>query len=315
MSTVNVKAMNRAFLDQIESGDHGQVKQAQDNASKFTRMQMRETGFYRQIQPMETITDDMLSKRVDTDLPVFIGEREPGSPGSVTLPFASLPSARYIRGNRFEVWFARMMTPKLMKDVAELRTYDMDIRQVMSDNIIKDMLAEEDSKYIASVNLILGGAAGATVTETGSIHWKAITGGLNRTNWVECKKILPSLPSKMETAKALLNNLTIKDLEKWQYDERGGDQTQEIAVKGFTHSTLHGVDLISTIKHDLVPTNRVYFFAEPKALGRSFEMEPASMYIDKKHFMIEFFVSQIIGGTISNVAGVAAATLSATYNT
>ena len=67
----------------------------------------------------------------------------------------------YIRGPRYLVMMDRIVTPRFTKDVDELRTWIMDIRQVLSDNAIKDMLAEEDGKFITAVNTALV-AAGST---------------------------------------------------------------------------------------------------------------------------------------------------------
>ena len=47
------------------------------------------------------------------------------------------------------------MSPLAVKDVDERRTYVIDIRQVLNDNMIKDMLAEEDGKFIAAFNAVL----------------------------------------------------------------------------------------------------------------------------------------------------------------
>jgi hypothetical protein len=39
------------------------------------------------------------------------------------------------------------MTPRFTKDVDELRTWKMDIRAVLSDNAIKDMMDEDERTY------------------------------------------------------------------------------------------------------------------------------------------------------------------------
>ncbi len=149
------KLMNDTMLNKLSSDDLGMKKEAQDAINDYTRVKMREDGFLRRILPPIQITNDELDRQVDTDKPVKVIDKEPDSPGAISVPFASLPMNRYIRGPRYRVMFDRILTPKFTKDVDELRTYDMDIRQILSDNSIKDMLAEEDGKFLGAVNSLL----------------------------------------------------------------------------------------------------------------------------------------------------------------
>ena len=41
----------------------------------------------------------------------------------------------------------------------------------------------------------------------------------------------------------------------------------------------NGVKWIITIKKDLVPTNTMYHFADPKFIGKSYILEDTTMYI------------------------------------
>ena len=139
MSSPTAKEINSALIDMFENG---MQKEAQDAVTDFVRMRMREEGFLRQILPPVMVTDDDLDKQVDTDKPVIVCEKEPDSPAAISVPFGTLPMNRYIRGIRFRVMFQRIMSPRFVKDVNELRTYDQDIRQILSDNALKDMQAE-----------------------------------------------------------------------------------------------------------------------------------------------------------------------------
>jgi len=154
------KLLNEAIFEKLASRDPLLEKQAVDAVNDFTRTKMREDGFYRRIIPPLPISNDELDRQVDTDKPVKIVDKEPDSPAAISIPFATLPTNLYIRGPRYKVSFDRIVTPRFTKDVDELRTWYMDIRQVLSDNAIKDMLAEEDGKFIAAVKTALGGTAG-----------------------------------------------------------------------------------------------------------------------------------------------------------
>jgi len=295
--------VNASFLNMVESG---MEKTAQDAVNEYIRVRMREDGFLRRIIPPVQITNDELDRQVDTDKPVKIVDKEPQSPAAISVPFATLPMNRYIRGPRFRVMFDRIMTPRFTKDIDELRTYDMDIRQILSDNSIKDMLAEEDGKFITTLNTLLVGQDVA-VPETGSVQWKSINGGVTRDTIAEAMKIMPSTPNHLNTATVLVNNVTIWDVVKWGRDEVGGDLSQELMQNGFAERELFGVRWIVTIKRDLVPDNTIFMFAEPKFLGKFYVLEDTTMYIDRKAFMLEFFAYESIGACVANVAAVARA--------
>ena len=147
------KLISRAVFEKLSSRDPMLEKEAIDAVNDFTRTKMREDGFYRRIMPPIPITNDELDRQVDTDKPVKIVDKEPDSPAAISIPFATLPTNLYIRGPRYRVMFDRIVTPRFTKDVDELRTWIMDIRQVLSDNSIKDMLAVEDSKFLRAVKL------------------------------------------------------------------------------------------------------------------------------------------------------------------
>ena len=298
------KQVNNAFVGMLEQG---MTKDAQDAVNDYIRVRMREDGFHRRILPPVQITNDELDRQVDTDKPVKVVDKEPNSPGAISVPFATQPINRYIKGPRFRVMFDRILTPRFTKDIDELRTYDMDIRQILSDNSIKDMLAEEDGKFILVCNTLLGGAAGAVVTETGSIQWQNVGGGVTRDSVAEAMKIMPSTPNHLNPAIALVNNVTIWDVVKWGQDEVGGDLSQELMTRGFAEREIMGVSWIVTIKRDLVPDGSMYQFAEPKFLGKFYTLEDVVMYIKREAFMLEFFSYESIGSAIANIAGVARA--------
>ena len=173
MATSESQLLNETLFEQLSTP--GMEKTAVDAINDFTRTKMREDGFLRRILPPLQISNDELDRQVDTDKPVKIVDKEPDSPASISVPFATLPQNVYIRGPRYRVHFHRIVSPRFTKDVDELRTYSMDIRQVLSDNAIKDMLAEEDGKFIAAVDSCVGDvdstpATSGTIQHLSLIH-------------------------------------------------------------------------------------------------------------------------------------------------
>lgn len=301
----DTKLTNETFLSYLETP--GMEKRALDAVVDYTRYRMREEGFYRRILPPVQVSNDDLDQQVDTDKPVKIIEREPDSPAAISIPFNTLPMNLYIRGQKYRVTFDRIVTPRFTKDVDELRTYRMDIRQILSDNAIKDMLFEEDRKFIDACNAAMGGAADATVTQSGLVQWETIYGGITRDTLQDAFKILPRTISRLEVGTCLVNNLTIRELMKFGREEMGGDFSQDVFKNGWAEQSFMNARWIISIKHDLVPTDSIFMVADPKFLGKSFLLEDTTMYIDRKAYMLEFFAYETLGGAIGNTNAVARA--------
>jgi hypothetical protein len=312
MEKFSTRVLNEELFNQLTSGNRDLEKNAQESVELFTRKKLREDGFWRKILPPISVQNSDLQRPVDTDKNEMVFDMEPYSPGAVSMPYASLPLNRYIRQERYRVLFDRISTPRFTKDVSELRTTRMDIRQVLSDNSIKDMLAEEDGKGIRSVNTILVGA-NQVIAETGIAQWRTLAMPLDRVGWTEARKIMPSTTCHLNVKTVLLNNITVLEFEKWGRDMIGGDLAEEIVKNGYALRTFGGVNLIVTIKRDLVPDGALFMFAEPKFLGKFMVLEDATMAIKKEFFLIEFFSYEEIGGAIANVAAIARADFSQVF--
>jgi hypothetical protein len=312
-----VQLLNETLFEQLDTP--GMQKQAIDAVNDFTRTKMREDGFYRRIMPPLTITNDELDRQVDTDKPVKVVDKEPDSPAAVSLPFATLPINFYIRGPRYRVMFDRIVSPRAVKDVDELRTYVIDIRQVLSDNMIKDMLAEEDSKFIAAFNAVLP-SPGQPNVASGSVQYEEIHGGITRETLVDALKVMPRTPSHFEVETCLVNNITIKEILKFGRDEMGGDFSQDIIKNGWAETNFLNCRWIVTIKRraaegtvdntqpahtGLIPDDSLFMFASPKFIGKNYELEPTTMYIRREAYMLEYFAYNTQGGSFGHTNGLA----------
>ena len=301
--------MNAKVLDAL---DRDNVKMAQDAATDYTRIQIREESFAFKIQVPEKATDDMLDRALDERLQI-IWEIEPDSPAAKWVPLQTVPDGEYITGSRYIIPFARVLTPKFVKDIDELRTTRQDIRKILTDNSIKDALAEIDSKWISTVNSIVfnAPAAGDANFVTGKVQWQDFTDGLTRESFAEAKKLLPrgnvNGKFRMRNYICLMNDVTAQDWLKLDRNAVGGDLAQEFFKNGLTTDTFFGVKSIFTIKADLVPDNYVYFFAAPEFLGKCFYLTDWTMYMKKEAYFIEMFSYWLGGFAFGNVAAMAVA--------
>lgn len=294
------RMVNEALFEQL--GTPGLEKRAIDAVNDFTRTKMREDGFYRRIIPPLQITNDELDRQVDTDKPVKVVDKEPDSPAAISLPFANLPINIYIKGPRYRVLFDRVVTPRFTKDVDELRTWIMDIRQVLSDNSIKDMLAEEDTKFLTAVNTALVGQD-VILPTSGVAQFVGIGGGITRETMQDAFKVLPRTPSHLEVHTVLINNVTIREVMKWGRDEMGGDFSQDLIRNGWSEQEFMNARWIITIKRDLVPDDHIYMFSDPKFIGKSYLLEDTTMYIKREAYLLEFFAYETIGGALGHYNG------------
>lgn len=302
------RLVNEAFFEHVMSDDPVLQKQAADSVNEFTRFKMREDGFLRKILPPLPLTNDELDRQQDTDRLVKVVDYEGDTPAAISVGFATLPETYWILGRRYLVTLSRILSPRWTGDVALLRTWHMDIRQVLSDNSLKDMLAEEDSKFISAVNTSVG-PVDTVMPTTGVAQHQSFSGGFTRDTLWEAEKILPSTPSSFEVKTVLLNNITIKDICKLNLIEFGGeDLAQGIMKNGWTSKEFMGVEYIITIKRDLVPNNVLFYFADPTCIGKHYMLDDTTMAIKREFFMLDFFNYQCSGVTIGNVAGVAKAT-------
>ena len=301
----HIRALNETFLDQLQTP--GLEKVAQTAADEFVRTQVTEDGVFRKVIPAVSVTNADLHPQVDTSNPVIVCEKEPGSAAALSVPFATLPPNAWIKSGRFRVEFARIVSTRYQADIDQLRTWRMDIRQVFSDKALRDILAEEDSKFFAAVNTSLV-AADTIVPASGVIQWETLFGGISRDTLNEAKKIIPKTPSHLEAATAVANNVTIHEIPKWGNDEIGITFSEKFMRDGFVaDAKFAGLDWIITIKRHLVADDSMFFFGDPDYIGKFFVLEEPSMHIKREAFMLSFFLYETLGATIAETGGLARA--------
>ena len=313
MDTQNVSIINSQILESLINDDASTFeKKAQASATNYTRMQIREDSFAFKILPPEKATDDMLRYDLSEDLAI-VWEKEPDSPAAKWVPLQTVPDGEYIKSSRYIIPFARVLTPDFRKDIDELRTTKQDIRKILTDNAIKDGLAEIDSKFISTVNSIVFDAEGPGLPNRISekCQWMDFEDPLNRDTFAEATKMLPAANKEGKYVSrnycCLMNEITARDLLKLDRNEVGGDKSQDFFLNGLTTATIMGIKCLFTIKSNLIPTGWVYFFAEPDWLGKCFYLTDWTMYVKKEAFFISMFSYWMGGFAFGNTAAMALA--------
>lgn len=305
---VNIESpevLSKKLLDAITRADDGLLKNASEAGTQMIRRRLRENGFSRLILPYKQVTDADLNYLPNTELPVVVEEMEADSPGAKAIPFNDTADTAFYRGDKFVVYFCKITTPEFTKNVDELRTYKNDIRQVVTDNALKDIQTEEDGRFIKEVDRIC--AAG----EAGLDQDVTIAGLITRNTYSEAVSFLED--RHLNNGVFLMNRRTAKDVLRLGRDAIGGDLSETLfksGLSGLPSSELFGVRHIFTMKRDLVPDGVVYQFAEPNFLGRAYVLQDVTMYVEKKKDILRFSAQEKIGITFANVAGLNKVTFS-----
>ena len=301
--------------EMIQDGSHSNLEKVAQAANEVTRTQIREGSFANKILPPEKIGNERLTKTMTEDL-IVIDDLEPDSPGAKYVPFETVPEGEIITGSRYITPMARIVTPMFTKDIDLLRTYDYPIRKMLTDNSIKDGMAEHDRKFIQTVNSIVmntEGGAGTVHPVTGKKQLMDFgdEGRITRENFVEATKMLPAGNAQDKFIARnyimLAHENTLRDIMKFRRDEAGGDMSQEMWKNGLSDTTILGIKCISTIKRSLVPEGWVYFFAEPTFLGHNYMLTDWTMYLNKEAYYIKWFSYWLGGFSFGNIAGMALA--------
>lgn len=323
MTKVSADVMNPRVLENLSSGVAG-VEKVAEASGQMTRTQLRETSFAFKILPCEKASVSDLVPSLANDKPMIYWELEPDSPGAKWVPFQTVAEGEYIYGSRYVIPLARIMTKKYEKDLAELLTYKSDLRKILTDNSIKDGLAEIDGKFISLSNEIIDDnteTGGEFIqNHTGKVQYMEFSDGITKDNLVDAKKMMiqgstfEGMQDKfiLENYVCLMNAVTAQDFAKIDHDKIGNTNVEKAWKDGVTMETVLGMKFIYTIKASLVPNDTIYFFAAPEFLGKCYYLEDWTMYMKKEAFNIEMFSYWLGGMAIGNVAGVCKAKFNVT---
>jgi len=321
---IDPQTLNKQFMSKIAAGDK---QGAMDAATEFTRLTLREEGLLRKVLPPKPIGYGDLDKQIDTDKPVKIMDKEVSQPLSISVPFGSLPSNQYMRGARYRVDFARIVSRNYTKDVAEINQYDYDLREVFK--AIKDHMTAEDVPFFELVNKIIqsdpdndtavGNQASAM---TGKVQFYDFTDasknpggyvGFSRDSLVESFKIMTKgygdgsvhTPIRLQTDLCVMNVNTGLEFVKLLPTEIGERLADKMASEGLVESNFFGRRFLFTMKDDIIEDGAMYMFAKPQFLGVFLELEQPVMFIENRAYLMEFFIYSMVGASIGNGYGVA----------
>jgi len=317
MTQQEIQMTNQEFVSQMTSDDAGIRKHASTQMNDFIRLRVRELGFFRKLFDVKTLKPSDLTKQVDTPLPCKVLDLEPQSAGAYSVPFGTAPMSQNITAPRYRVFVDRIESTRYYADTDELLTYDYSIVQVINDFVLTDIMGEEDRKGMLTLRAITtknGALAVDRVDSELGVCRSTHAGVMDRAALTHMVKGMPSSNRHLNPALLLSNNVTFIDLAAFDRTEAGGDLSQTMLIDGMTQSKVQGLPIRTTIKHDLLPTDEVFIFAEEKFLGKFFELNPITMSTKHEDYILTFYGYGSSGSTIQNIAGVSSVVFSGDRN-
>lgn len=288
--TVNAQFLNHRFLEAIDGGPQ-MVKEAGDAMSAFVRQKLREEGFTRKILPPQMVSAADLDPDVDSDEPRIICEKEPDSVAA-RIALTGKAEMRYYKGPRYEVVFEKITSDEFKKSKFELATYKTDIRGVLQENSVKDIQEQEDKGFYD--------ACVAIATAQSNVY--SIAGGVTIPNVMEAVKKLTA--KKLPVGALLMTHQMYLDILKQPSTQVGSPLASSLLSGQAGLDNFYGYKIITTIKNDIIPDNRIMVFTQPNFLGQFYALQDAVVYLKTEADMLSFTTYEAVGVGIGNVNGV-----------
>ena len=288
-SRTSASLINTRFVKKVERDKTA----AETEGTAFIRSKLRQASFTREIIEPQLIGDDQLDRSVNTDMPRKIVELEPDSVATF-VPFKGTGRRTWFRGRKYSVYFGKTESQRFKKSKFELMTYENDIRKILSDNSVKDMADQEDLRFVDTLDAILTANPGQVLSPAG---------GLTAANFADAFKNLVS--RKIPIGKILMTKELYYDALKLPATSIGdvvASRHYDEGVESENH--LWGFPVITTIKNDIVPSNHAYIFGPQNYLGNFYLLQDATLFIEQRADMIEFWSYAAPGIGIGNTRSV-----------
>lgn len=287
---VSAQLLNSNFVRKIEEG---RIKEASAEGSAFIRSKLRQESFAREILTPVLLQPDELDRDDKTDLPKKIVEIEPDSVATF-VPFKGSGKQTWFKGPRYSIYFGKTESQHFVKSKFELMTYQNDIRKILSDNSVKDMADQEDTKFYSTLAAIIAANSGQAL---------APTGGLTATNVKDALKNLVS--RKIPVGKILMTKELYYDVLALPATSVGDDVASGHYKNGVEEEEkLWGIPVVTTIKRDIVASNEMWVFGPQNYFGNFYLLQDATLFLEQKADRIHFFSYAVPGIGIGNTKAV-----------
>lgn len=293
---------NETFLHELQTP--GLLKQAQDRLNAVVRLMVREGSIDRNVMIPEYIQYSDLDRQQDTEVPTKIIDVEPNAPGAITVGFASASPMVWLSAKKVRATFNRIQSPEALYDVELLGTWELDIQQVFADNMARDILAKEDGNFFYAVDTFLG-TVDTLNPIMGSYPYVTINAGYTREMLQEAYAVMLKSYYRLVPATAVVNTVTSRRLMTMDRNEMGDDSAGRVFRDGFSQWKFDNLNWIATNKLHIVPTDAIYLFADPRAIGKHYILTDITTFMSTEGVHLRYYCWQLIAQVIANAAGLA----------
>lgn len=327
MSAVPATVLNDLFFNKVGTQE-GKDKIATVGGN-YIRDRLREVSFARQIVPPTDVGRTELQRSVNHDTLVKIVDIEPNS-RAMSLTFRGQPTAKFIRGARYEIPFFTISSEKFEKTEQELLAYEMPITKIIEENSVKDIQAIEDRQFLIYVEACVQAyqleGNGGTFTGANALKSSNVVAGTSKqvsavkgegalASLTDDFVIHPVLKPDFIKLKQLLHRRQLRAervlITEPDYDNLSAWTIQDVwqiaaetATEGWKAPTVVGLKIIRTIKTNILREGNVYCFVAPEFFGRFYVLNKTKFYIDKIANLITWQSWEDIGMGFGNIAGV-----------
>jgi hypothetical protein len=283
---VSAQFVNSNFVKKIEDG---RIKEAAAEGSAFIREFVRQESYAREILTPVLLQDDEIDRDENTDEPKKIVEKEPKSVATF-VQFQGAGPRTWFKGPRYSVFFGKTESQHFTKSKFQLMTYQNDIRKMLSDNSVKDMADQEDSKWQQTVDALIAANPLEQNVNAGGFNSTAFKSGFQK--MVGRRRPI----GKMTMTKGLyyealdlVATSVGNDVASRHYDD--GVENEE---------KLWGFPVITTIKSTIHDPKKAYIYSPENYLGNFFLLQDATLYIKQEADTITFWTYAAPGIGIGN---------------
>ncbi|KKN98580.1 hypothetical protein LCGC14_0146920 [marine sediment metagenome] len=303
---LNASQLNDLFMQKLDSEDSREKLAAA--TTSYVRDKLRESAFNRKVINPQTVTKDDCQVSVNHDTLVKIVEIEPNSK-AMAITFRGEADSRFISAPRVECPFFSISSEKFEKTEQELLAYQMPLTKVIEENTVKDIEEIEDFYFLNYIEAAVRNYTNP-LTAANNIFKPARTSSLGTTeltpnvkaDFIECKKLLSG--SRRRAQRILMTEPDFDDITGYTITDFGDKIASEVIVDGYKYNLFLGMELIRTIKTDILKQGNIYFFTQEEFLGKSYVLNNTKFYIDKVGNLITWWAWEDIGMIIVNVASI-----------
>lgn len=290
MDNITNQYFNTLFMKRLEEPDG--LRKISTVVSDYVRTKIREDSILDKVLPAETVTPSELQNEEDNDTLYAMCEIEPEDTPALVLNLDGQPLGKVFSAPRFKVPFWLNSTRRFEKPIPELLAYKMNLRNIVQDNAIAQMITLQDAQLLAMLQ--------AAVTATG----KVVTGTaatINKADLVDLINLLDG--DELEAQLLIMRKDDWNHILAWD----NGDLdvgTWEVTKDGYKYNTLLGRRVIFSIKNVIDP-GEIWAVTAPEFMGKHFVISDTKVEFKEEFGLLQFQAQKHFGFNLGNVNSVA----------